>query len=470
MITIYEYVLYTILRFPGITAEALLMLHDRAATVYGAIRKGLKQNHIAQHRLKHGRHITNYLVLTPDGILYLQAEMRERGLSDSSSAPFYEEGFPSTWSWIQYMKVTQDAKLNFRTSGVSTEIMLRFCGISAANLFFDLVGASTANTLLPKREKLTSPYCEAVRDAVQSCNDREGSNTNYHYGELGFESAVTVKDRLAKVSAPELARAGRYTGVLRTDHAIYTVYYGSKDGMSWAPLARKRDLDAMEIYQDKFKPSSSDEQRGCLGIMLVQNDKMFADLLLDCAKKNRDRKGLIKYRFGEGFDSFVVFPATRDGWQLAQRYVLLPADNAIQIITSRILKKVFPGAKRQSAYWIELKGSSRPVYQLIFMNCSTIFTIMKNNQKNSFDIICLDWEITYYARIFEVERVNEHFKIDGQEVMWATVKNKPEITSLFLFQPLLSRTNTNRKQTNVSDKEKEKILAKIIKENSFGKS
>ena len=72
METIYPLVLYYILCFPGISAEALLIVHKRAATVYHAVRKGIANNHIAEYTLKHSRHVTKYLVLTAAGILYLQ--------------------------------------------------------------------------------------------------------------------------------------------------------------------------------------------------------------------------------------------------------------------------------------------------------------------------------------------------------------------------------------------------------------
>ncbi|MBQ9045923.1 MAG: hypothetical protein IJ112_08275 [Oscillospiraceae bacterium] len=138
MISIYPYVLYTILCYPAISPEALLMLHDREATVYSAVRKGLSCGHIAEHKLKNGQYTTRSLLITPGGVHYLINDLYKRGVARTPEAPFFKRGYPESWGWLLYMNLRGPDPLRFRVPGVGTESLLRVCGCSNANLFFAL--------------------------------------------------------------------------------------------------------------------------------------------------------------------------------------------------------------------------------------------------------------------------------------------------------------------------------------------
>lgn len=435
METIYPLVLYYILCFPGISAEALLIVHKRAATVYHAVRKGIANNHIAEYTLKHSRHVTKYLVLTAAGILYLQEKSTRLTLCSMLDRL---NGYPSESWWSEEIFVNEDDALKFRVSGVSTEYMLRVCGISIANLFWNSAGASTAVTLLP--ETINSPYCEAIIEALTQLYMFDIPSPFQDGYELVYEDAFSVKSRLAKVAAPELARAGRYSGVLITEHIAYTVYHGPKDGMSWAPLARKRDLDAMDVYHDKLSPLKYVHGQKKHSIILIQNAKMFADLLLDVASRNKDRRGQIIYRLGEGYDSLVAFPVTFAGVQLAQRYISADPKTAVENLTRQIQKSFFPNARIMLPYSMAVDHNKNEIYQLAYMDVRHIFHLIKTCQDESFEILCLDWQVDYYERIVDFVKLKNSFELDGLQIIFAEVRVKPEIVGLFRFRPAFSES------------------------------
>lgn len=434
MDTIYPFILFCILCFPGISAEALLVVHKRAATVYHAVRKGLANNHITEYTLKHGRHVTRYLVLTPSGILFLQDPSTRRALSGMVNQL---HGYPSELWWSEEIFLDEDDTLRFRVSGISTDYMLRVCGISAMNLFWNVAGASTAVTLLP--ETIDSPYCEAVRDAISAMYMYKMPTPFQNESKVIFEDVFSVKNRLAEIAAPELARAGRYSGVLVTEHTAYTVYSGSKDGMSWGPLARKRDLDAMDVYHQNLSPLKFVSGQIMHSIILVQNAKMFADLLLDAASKNRDRQGHIKYTLGEGYGSSVLFPLSYAGLKLARNYISADPNTAVKDLTRQIQQPFFPEATITLPYSMQAVHYENEIYQLIYMNAHYIFSLIQTYQNNSFEILCLDWQVDFYGRLFDFVTFKNCFELDGLQIVYAEVRTKPEIAGLFL--PFSNQTN-----------------------------
>lgn len=436
MESIYPFILYCILCFPGITAEALLVVNKRAATVYHAIRKGLAANHIAEFTLKHNRHITKYLVLTASGICYLQENSTRLSLQSMLNRL---HGYPSELWWSNRIIVNPFDDLRFRVSGVSTEYTLRVCGVSSSNIFWNAVGASTAVTLLP--ETINSPYCDEIRSAL-TCTYLLDLPSPFQFNKTGvvYEDAFSVKCRLAKIAAPELARSGRYTGVLITSHTAYTVYHGPKGGMSWAPLARKRDLDAMDVYHNKLSPLKYVHGQKKHSIILIQNAKMFADLLLDVASRNKDRRGHIIYRLGEGYDSLVAFPVTFAGVQLAQRYISADPKTAVENLTRQIQKSFFPNARIMLPYSMAVDHNKNAIYQLAYMDVRHIFHLIKTCQDESFEILCLDWQVDYYERIVDFVKLKNSFELDGLQIIFAEVRVKPEIVGLFRFRPEFSES------------------------------
>lgn len=426
METIYPLVLYYILCFPGISTQALLAVHKRAATVYHAVQKGLANNHIVEYTLKHNRHVTKYLVLTPSGIWYLQERSARLALCSMLDRI---HGYAAEPWWSNRIVVLTSDDFRFRVSGMSTEYVLRVCGVSSSNLFWNAVGASTAVTLLP--ESINSPYCDEIRSAL-TCMYLHDLPSPFQYNKKGlvYEDAFSVKDRLAEVAAPELARAGRYSGVLITDHTAITVYVGHKDGMSWAPLAAKRDLDAMHVYSKKLSPLEWDYSQKYHGILLVKSPKMFFDLLCDSAGKNRDRRGRIKYKLGKGFASFVIVPGTYQGVKLAQRYISAEPETAVKNLTQQIQMSFFPEARISRPNQINIDRNGISIYQMIFMDSVAIYSLIQTHPKASFDILCLDWQADYYTKVFDFLEIKDNFILDDLNIVHATARVKPEIASL----------------------------------------
>ena len=433
MITLYNLILYYLLCFPALTSEALCMICARYASVYAAIRKACKNGHILKRQLQHGRHTTSYLEITSDGIRHLIAFVRsiETDYIISTTGQVFKR---SEWEWIARIDPNIDS-LRLRAANVKTESMIRFCAISQASIMMRLVGMHTHINLLP--QKISSTLCEVIKSAYYEGHPDHHAETelNYPLKDPAYFNAKLAKMALLDYLSPSLVQSGKFAGYLVKRRIVFAVYVGSKTGFVWNRITAKRELDCYDCFRHnvlQFEQTGNKPDTNA--IFLIQNAKMFYDLIADSAKKNRNKQGMIATPVGTGYDHFAVFPISYEGANLLRLYLTCDPKRSTEMMKN-ISHHAFPPETAN-----RLHTQERKLNYGIIMDTKKIIEMIRKHKNETFEMICLDWQIDFYTRIFDIQTIEMLDSLNKMNFCLIEARVKPEIASLYYDYTIVTDT------------------------------
>ena len=133
-------------------------------------------------------------------------------------------------------------------------------------------------------------------------------------------------------------------------------------------------------------------------MLLVENPKHFADLVLDTKKKLREGE-----TFANRFTSFVFIPINADGAQQAKEYMSAPTKTYIKNLADLAIQSgVYKQNKEGHTDLFPLvTQDDMPVFVGVFMDVIPIHRITKllSISEFEFGILCYPWQIAYYERV-----------------------------------------------------------------------
>lgn len=230
--------------------------------------------------------------------------------------------------------------------------------------------------------------------------EQKGNGTIMNPGaDVLYIDAYQVKDRLRKqgVSMPVL-RVGRYAGIVESPLKSVLLYVGTRRGMGWSNQAVGSDAQAYQAYNDLVSRHHSTRRGEWHGALLVENAKMFEDIYQD--KMGKRGKGEV---FAKGFLSMQVFPMTREGALLFEKYLTvdtseLQAEFVEAAVASGFYQKNLDGDSRQFPL-VNFEGVRMAVG--LFIDAVQIRKLVKIHErdKKPMGIVCYAWQQDYYRRV-----------------------------------------------------------------------
>lgn len=210
------------------------------------------------------------------------------------------------------------------------------------------------------------------------------------YGEKN--NSISVRDVIS----------GRYSGVAESFYKSVLIYTAPVFGMGWSKWYVNKEITVFEIWK-KAKSITSELYRfsnGPSAALIVQNPKQFANLYFDVDHERRQSQE----KFGGEFQQLYILPLNDDGikhfrWLMATDDVSFDG----QTVNDAIKSGNF--VKNKGAYFslfplLNEKGQRTALgFQLDAKKMLQIEATAKALPKETFQILCLDWQETYYHAV-----------------------------------------------------------------------
>lgn len=217
---------------------------------------------------------------------------------------------------------------------------------------------------------------------------------------VSFTSVYEMKKRIGAVlGAGHTHSGGRFTGVVESPFKSVLLYEGKKDGVGWSKWLTDIDLQVYRIYKARVSENKNYQLGMEHGAMLVNNAKMFAELLLNKRGKMKPNE-----KFANGFSSFMMFPISSMGVRQFAEYMRTD----IQMHRARLVADAVDSGLYQRniggyANLFPLKTYDGTLMAVgTFMDAVMIQKILDSQTGMSFPfgMICYDWQQDFYCRIF----------------------------------------------------------------------
>ena len=291
-------------------------------TAYRVLKKALDNTHLKEHQLLQKRNSklrrTSYYRITAEGLRYLSAQQTINTSRDS---------------WVEHLGQIPN---HFRTmlQPLNSERMARYLAVSGTVYLLRTVGIAARPIFTSagmtergdepwysieaedQKESLEQLIQKAMRSsAIEVLVGNECAATECTE-ELQFWNTYEIKQMLSQASGSYSEyHGGRYTGILESPVRSVLLYIGNKAGMSWSGIATRPEFNAHHVFSVRFSPYRNLHGGENHGVMFVDNARTFTALYLDAMKKRK------KEAFADLFNSFTIFPASRNGVECLLDYM-----------------------------------------------------------------------------------------------------------------------------------------------------
>lgn len=399
----------------SLSRDFIVPLSDNERTSYRNISRALKRGHIQEKKISYksqSRGYRNtYYTLTPEGLRYLTQDNID---------------LPESMQWIQTVEFP-DKRIVTTGAYLNPEKVNRFLSVSGSALMCSLAGAYSLPLTVPEYD--TENDSRTIERAAKVIKDTymnlTGIGQNFSVSALKedngayFWDVYTVKNLLAgnEKAATSAMRIGRYTGILESHSKSVIVYVGNKGGMAWTETATHSERNAHHRFDSVYSLYKKLDMSSNHAVMFVENERMFESLYrgshkdsIKSQKRSPNSSTVSKLskskdcQLGYGYDSFVVFPTTRDGVYNLAQYI---SD------TTSILLSTLVSLAVQSGVYTENTGKLSSMFPLITRNGKYVFigvfidTVGLHNlidltewlHIDDYCILCYKWQAYYYRRV-----------------------------------------------------------------------
>lgn len=394
--------LYWLTVFGALSRQYLLTLANNSNYMYRVLQEAKDEGLITEKEIHSGskrdKPITYYFV-TAKGIDVLSRSY---------------DALPEPASWVRYLIPPQ--KVVVSREGSTNERAERYISIAGMAFIAALIGAKTdvmsfekqlseVKKRVVQRGSVPNTTSALVAAALNEQNKTEGIKNDHlslTQSDIVYHDAFVVKGSISNrlLNAEKLVRIGRYTGFLESPVISVLTFIGDKEGMTWSKYFYEAEGKAYRCFctsYSVYKENPRDTQGYVNAIMMVSNAKMFADLFLDT------KKARTKEKFAEQYASFHVFPISRQGVALLERFMHKRYEDIEQEIAKFAMDYwSFSGPEKAYSRLFPITDpDGMPIMIGALINTTKLNQLLAVVEKTGlkYGILCYEWEMDYYWRV-----------------------------------------------------------------------
>lgn len=293
---------------------------------------------------------------------------------------------------------------------LTSEKIIKHLDLSTSTLIAFAIGASFSPLVASiaakaeeqkKREGIENKISltQIVSEAIRRYVDAEDGDLPYLFpaSEIRFTNARAVKHvTVGKYKSSANIMYGRFTGIFEAPQKAVMAYAPPIRGMSWNRWVVNGEILAYQIFLSHQGLYSIDPFSNINGVIFVEDEKMFDNLMKNYHEKRNDNDVL-----GSGLSEFLVFPLTKNGLDQFHHYLL----NDREVIEKKIVQQIVrlddfnENQVGDAILFPILEQSGLPVTIGIYIDIVRINRLISYPSELQYAIVCKAWQEEFYRKV-----------------------------------------------------------------------